>query len=88
MKCISLCSGYEGIGLGLKRILPDMEVIAYSEIEAYACLNLIDKMEQGLLDPAPIWTDLKSFPNPKVLAKEVNTGDTLSVDIITGGFPC
>ena len=36
-------------------------------------------MEKGILDPAPIYTDLKTFPS------EVFRG---AVDIITGGYPC
>jgi len=58
---ISLCSGYGGIDLGLKRAIPGLRTIAFSEIEAYACANLVAKMEKGLLDAAPIWTNLKTF---------------------------
>ena len=57
---LSLCTGYGGIDLGLKRALGDVCTVAYVEIEAYACENLVTKVEAGLLDPAPIWTDLKT----------------------------
>lgn len=76
---ISLCSGYAGIDLGLSRIISNFRTIAYSEIEAFACANLVAKMEQGLLDVAPIWTDLKTFPFSEFRG---------SVDILSGGFPC
>lgn len=60
---ISLFSGYEGIGLGLKRIFgKHLRTIAYCEREAYACANLVDKIEKGRLDAAPIFTDVHTFP--------------------------
>jgi site-specific DNA-cytosine methylase len=76
---ISLCSGYEGLGLGLRRVLSGLRVIAYSEIEAYACANLVSKMEAGLLDAAPVWSNLTTFPCEQFHGL---------VDIITGGYPC
>jgi len=76
---VGLCAGYGGIDLGLKRAIPNLRTIALSEIEAYACANLVAKMEQGLLDPAPIWTDVKTFPWAEFHGK---------VGILTGGYPC
>jgi DNA (cytosine-5)-methyltransferase 1 len=76
---ISLCAGYGGIDLGLKRAIPNLRTIAFSEIEAYACSNLVSKMEKGLLDAAPIWTNIKTFPWAKFCGK---------VDILSGGYPC
>lgn len=76
---ISLCTGYGGIDLGLKRALGGVSTIAYSEIEAFAIANLVSKIEAGWLDCAPIWTDLKTFPWADFDGK---------VDILSGGFPC
>ena len=76
---ISLCAGYGGIDIGLKRVLPNLRTVAFSEIEAYAVANLVAKMEAGLLDAAPVWTNLKTFPWRKFRGK---------VDILSGGFPC
>ncbi len=76
---ISLCAGYGGIDLGLKRVLPNLRTVVFSEIEAYAVANLVAKMEAGLLDAAPIWTNLKTFPWEEFRGK---------VDILSGGFPC
>ncbi|NBW13935.1 MAG: DNA cytosine methyltransferase [Caulobacteraceae bacterium] len=76
---VSLCAGYGGIDLGLKRAIPSLRTIAFSEIEAFACANLVSKMEAGLLDPAPIWTDLKTFPWSEFHG---------CVDILSGGYPC
>jgi DNA (cytosine-5)-methyltransferase 1 len=76
---ISLCSGYAGIDLGLERVLPGCRTIASVEIEAFACANLVSKMEAGQLDPHPVWTDLHTFPFRQFHGL---------VDIISAGFPC
>ena len=76
---VSLCAGYGGIDLGLSRAIPSLRTIAFSEIEAFACANLVTKMEAGHLDPAPIWTDLKTFPYEQFHNR---------VDILSGGYPC
>tara|TARA_B100000963_G_scaffold89970_1_gene77463 strand:+ start:7525 stop:8523 length:999 start_codon:yes stop_codon:yes gene_type:complete len=76
---LSLCSGYEGIGLGLRRVLPNCIEVAHVEIEAFAIANLVAKMEENKISPAPIWTDLKTFPYEKFLGQ---------IDILSGGFPC
>ena len=59
---VSLCSGYEGIGLGLERCIPNLRAVAYCEREAFAIANLVAKMENGLLDAAPVFTDVRTFP--------------------------
>jgi site-specific DNA-cytosine methylase len=76
---LGLCAGYGGIELGLKRVLPTLRSVALCEIEAFACANLVAKMEAGLMDAAPIWTDLKTFPWAEFSGK---------VDILSGGYPC
>jgi len=79
IKHLSLCTGYEGIGQGLRILLPNVREIAYSEIEDYAILNLVAKIEEGRLHKAPIYTNLKTFPFGKFRGQ---------VDILSGGFPC
>jgi DNA (cytosine-5)-methyltransferase 1 len=76
---IGLCAGYGGIELGLKRAIPNLRSVALCEIEAFAIANLVSKMEAGLMDPAPIWPDLKTFPWAAFRDR---------VDILTGGYPC
>ncbi|MAL01550.1 MAG: hypothetical protein CL536_05310 [Alcaligenaceae bacterium] len=76
---LSLCAGYGGIDLGLQRALGTVRTIAFVEIEAFACANLVAKMEAGKLDAAPIWSNLKTFPWEQFRGK---------VDILSGGFPC
>ena len=74
-----MCTGYGGIDLGLARVIKGLRTIAYSEIELYAIENLVAKMEKGMLECAPIWTNLKTFPFEEFYGK---------VDILSGGFPC
>ena len=76
---LGLCAGYGGIELGLKRAVPGLRTVALCEIEAFAISNLVAKMEAGLMDPAPIWPDLKTFPWSAFRDR---------VDILTGGYPC
>ena len=76
---LSFCSGYGGIERGLELAGASHRVLAYVEIEAFAITNLVAKMEQGKLAPAPIWTDIKTFPAH--LFRDC-------VDLIAGGYPC
>jgi DNA (cytosine-5)-methyltransferase 1 len=76
---VSLCAGYGGIDLGLKRAVRDLRTVAFSEIEGFACANLVAKIEAGQLDAAPIWSDLKTFPWSEFCDR---------VDILSGGYPC
>ena len=76
---ISICAGYGGIDLGLRGSIPNLRTVAFAEIEGFACANLVSKMEAGLLDCAPIWTDLKTFPWRAFRDR---------VDILSGGYPC
>ena len=76
---VSFCSGYAGIERGLNLAGVRHTVVAYVEIEAFAIANLVAKMEAGELAPAPIWSNLKTFP------AHLFRG---AVNIITGGYPC
>jgi len=76
---LCLCTGYDGVGRGLKQVFPNLRSIAYVEIEAFAIANLVSKMEEGQMDEAPIFTDVKTFPYRKFRG---------CVDILSAGFPC
>lgn len=76
---LSLCTGYAGLEVGLKRAIGPVNVLAHVEIESFQCANLVSKMESGLLDAAPIWTDLTTFP------AEIFSG---RIDYLIGGYPC
>jgi len=75
-----MCAGYGGIGLGIKNIFGErLRTIAYCELEGFAQANLISKMEKGLMDVAPLWNDLKTFPHESFHGL---------VDILIAGYPC
>lgn len=52
---------------------------AILEIEAVAAWNVVAQMENGILPPAPVWPDLKSFDWAAFYGK---------VHCILGGYPC
>ena len=76
---LSLCSGTGMLDLGLRLAIPDARTVCYVEIEAFACEILASRMEDKVLDEAPIWTDLKTFDGKPWRGK---------VDCIIGGYPC
>jgi len=78
-RCISLCTGYAGLELGLKKVIPNLKTVCYVEVEAFAITNLVAKIEAGKLDAAPIWTDIKTF-NGRLFRNRIH--------IITAGYPC
>jgi len=78
---ISLCSGYEGIGIGLHRCIPNLRCVAYCEREAFAIANLVAKMESGLLDAAPVFTDVTNFP-------WADYAPYMAGGILSFGWPC
>ena len=79
LQTLSLCTGYGGIERGLELAGEKLRVLAHVEIEAFACANLVAKMEAGELDPAPIWANLKTLPGHVFRD---------AVDLLTGGYPC
>jgi len=54
--------GYGGNHIGLKRVLPNLRLRAVCERDGFVIANMVSKMEKGLLDPVPIWSDCKTFP--------------------------
>jgi DNA (cytosine-5)-methyltransferase 1 len=76
---LSLCSGVGGLELGLKLAVPAARTVCFVEREAYCCEVLAERMEDGCLDEAPIWTDLRTFDGKPWRGV---------VDCVTGGYPC
>lgn len=71
---MSLFSGIGGIDYALKEW---MRTQIYCEIEPYCQSVLLSRMQDGNLDRAPIWDDIKTL----------QTGEFGAIDIIVGGFP-
>jgi len=76
---ISFCTGYGGLELGIGLAGTAIATKCYVEIEMFACANLVAKIESGQMDPAPIWTNLKTFPAEQFHGR---------VHGIIGGYPC
>jgi DNA (cytosine-5)-methyltransferase 1 len=53
--------------------------VGYVEREAYAAAILVARMEDAVLDPAPVWDDVASFDG---------RGWRGCVDILLAGYPC
>lgn len=76
---LSLCTGMRGLERGLERAIGSVRVAAYVEIEAFIIYNLVRQMEQGLVAPAPVWSNLKTFPAQQFHRK---------IHWVIGGYPC
>lgn len=78
-RTISLFAGGGGLDLGLRLAEHDARTVCYVERDAQAVSFLVEKMRQGCLDDAPVWSDVSTF-NGKPWRG--------AVDCIIGGFPC
>ncbi len=78
---LSLCSGMRGIERGLERVFGTVTTVAYVEIEAFVIENLLQLMETGVLDPAPVFSDVKAFTK---IAHHFRN----KIHILTAGYPC
>ncbi|HEV7236200.1 MAG TPA: DNA cytosine methyltransferase, partial [Ktedonobacteraceae bacterium] len=76
---LSLCSGVGGLDLGIRLSNPDARTVCYCERESYAIEVLAERMEEKLLDAAPLWTDIATFDGKPWRGV---------VDCIAGGYPC
>lgn len=63
----------------MRLALPAARTVCYVEIEAYACSVLVSEMEDGGLDPAPLWTDATTFDGRAWRG---------AVDGVIAGYPC
>ena len=76
---LSLFSGYEGFGLGLRLAGLPIRTVGYLEIDDYCQRVLQVRMADGVLDHAPIIRDITACDFRPMAGL---------VDIITAGFPC
>jgi DNA (cytosine-5)-methyltransferase 1 len=82
MRYLSLFSGCLGGDLGMQHLL-GMECVGYVEIDEYCQRVIRQRQEDGLIDRAPIFTDIRAFIS-EGYAREYQG----MVELITGGFPC
>lgn len=77
-RILSYCYGYGGLDKGVERVIPT-RTTAFVEIEAFQNFNLVAAMKAGMVDKAPIWTNLKTFDASPFRGK---------IHGIIGGYPC
>mgnify|MGYP003148475240 CR=1 FL=1 len=76
---LSLCSGIGGLDLGIAMALGGARTVCHVEIEAACCELLARRMEEGRLDEAPVWSDLRTFDGKPWRRK---------ISILAAGYPC
>lgn len=76
---MALCAGVGGLELGLSLVIPEYRCVCYVEREAYAVSVLVQRMEEGWLDNAPVWDDVETFDGEQWRG---------IIDIVSSGFPC
>jgi len=76
---ISLYAGAGGLDLGFRMAVPGARCICYVEREAPSVALLVDHMQKGDLDDAPVWSDSETFDGRPWRG---------AVDWVIGGFPC
>ncbi len=82
MDYLSLFSGACGGDLAMQHLL-GFRCLGYVEIENYCQKVVRQRIEDGLLDPAPIFGDIRKF-----ISEGYAESYKGMVDVITGGFPC
>ena len=76
---LSLFSGYGGFNLGLRLANLNVKTVGYVEIEPFCQEIIKSRIKDGILDDAPIYSDIYAFNGIDY---------TGLVDVITAGFPC
>ena len=79
LHALDLCAGYGGFSLALRVAGLPARTVCYVQREAFAAACLVKEMGQGLLDEAPVWSDLATFDGRRWRG---------AVDLVTAGFPC
>ena len=83
LKILSICSGIGGLDLGTaraaRRLGLEPRTVCYIEREAFPAACLVKAMEEGRMDAAPVWSDLRTFDCEPWRGR---------VDCLIGGFPC
>lgn len=79
LNILSICTGGAGLDIGVELAIPSARTVCMVEREAFAVASLVAAMEQGLLYPAPVWSDARTFDGRAWRG---------AVDGLIGGIPC
>lgn len=74
---INLFSGIGGVALGLKRA--GFRTVCYCEVNPFCQDRLIERMKDGTLDSAPLWSDVSDFDGRPWSGE---------AEILSAGWPC
>ncbi len=76
---ISIAAGTGNLDRGVGRVLRAARTVCYVEYEVTACAILAQNFERAELDPAPVWTDARTFDGRPWRGL---------VEGVIGGYPC
>lgn len=77
---LSLCTGMRKLEDGFAAAIGKrLRTVAYVERDAFVIENLVQQMEQGMVAPAPVWTDVKTFDGSYFFDR---------IDGIFASYPC
>lgn len=79
LNILSLCTGGGGLDLGFELAVPGARTVCMVEREGFAVAHMVSAMEAGLMAPAPIWSDARTFDGRRWRG---------CVDGLIGGIPC
>ena len=79
MNVLSLCSGIGGLDRGLGLAVQEARTICYVELDPFCQEILLRRADDGWLDRAPVWPDLRTFDGRPWRGV---------VDCVSSGFPC
>lgn len=74
----SVCAGIGGLDLSIQLVFPRASTVLFCERETYAAAVLVARMEDQILDPAPVCDSMS----------DIGPGWRGSVDLIAAGLPC
>ena len=61
MNILSLCSGIGGLDRGVHLAIPSARTVCYVELDPFCQEILLRRADDGWLDRAPLWPDLRTF---------------------------
>ena len=76
---LSLFSGVEGLGLGVRRVLGGHRIVCHVEVDVFCAAGLAAEMRAGRLDEAPVWSNVRTFDCGPWRGR---------VDGVIAGWPC
>ena len=79
LNVLSICTGGGGLDRALELAIPNARPIVCVEREAFAIASLVSQIEDGLMAPAAIWSDVRTFDGRPWRGL---------VDGVIGGIPC